>query len=81
MVTIRTKDITKSELAKQLLTEAEQRNIDYAIPIEWIRSVQALGIDPSFYVWSYNNKGCFGEPLNLAERLLNSDKITFIHIS
>lgn len=61
--------MTKMELAQLVLTPDELKNIDYALPEEFVQdSINLLNVDPRpLYVWCYANS-TFGYPLSLAER-------------
>lgn len=63
--------MTKQELANLVLTEGERKNIDYALPQQFVDDIMnMLNIDPRpFFVWSYDNEAPLGgRPINLAER-------------
>lgn len=63
--------MTKQELANLVLTEEERKNIDYALPQQFVNDIMnMLNIDPRpFFIWSYDNEAPLGgRPINLAER-------------
>lgn len=62
--------MTKGELAKLVLTEQELKNIDFALPLNFVEDCEnLLAIDVrAYYVWSYIDTPIGGRPLNLAER-------------
>ena len=64
--------MTKGELIDIVLTDDEKRNIDIALPQNFVDDcTNLLNIDPRrYYVWSYMSENLIGEPLNLAELLL-----------
>jgi hypothetical protein len=64
--------MTKSELIDMVLTDDEKRNIDTALPQNFVDDcINLLDIDPrKHFVWSYMTDKLLGEPLNLAELLV-----------
>lgn len=62
--------MNKGELMAMVYTEAELRNVDSAIPIEYWNI-----IDTSIHVMDYNNNGPFGKLVNLMDRLKEQNKI------
>lgn len=65
--------MTKRELIDLVLTDDEKRNIDTALPQQFVDDCQnLLNIDPRpYFVWSYMEDNLFGKPLNLAELLIH----------
>lgn len=62
--------MTKQELTQLVLTEEELKNIDYALPQDWVNELMENRIDPRpYFVWDYNENK-YGQPLNLAERFV-----------
>lgn len=62
--------MTKGDLIKTVLTEEEARNVDTALPHNFVVDCQnLLNIDArKFYVWAYwDDCKAFGKPVNLAE--------------
>lgn len=68
--------MTKGELIDKVLTDDEKRNIDTVLPQNFVDDCQnLLNIDPrKYYVWSYMSDKFMGEPLNLAELLIERCK-------
>ena len=64
--------MTKGELIDLVLTDDQKRNIDTALPQNFVDDcMNLLNIDPrKYYVWSYMENNIFGKPLNLAELLV-----------
>ena len=64
--------MTKKNLAELVLTKEELRQIDYALPQNFVEDCKnLLNIDPRpFYVWSYLNEPIGGYPVSLADRFL-----------
>lgn len=64
--------MTKGELIDMVLTDDEKRYIDTALPQNFVDDCEnMLDIDPrKYYVWSYMSDKLMGEPLNLAELLV-----------
>ena len=64
--------MTRAELIDMVLTDDEKRNIDTALPQNFVDDCEKLlDIDArKYYVWSYMSDKLMGEPLNLAELLL-----------
>jgi hypothetical protein len=60
--------MTKKELVEFVLTSEEMANIDFAIPLEFGKKCDELGIEKYWFVWNYNNNSIGGEPLNLLEQ-------------
>jgi len=60
--------MNKGDLMKLVLTEDERKNVDTAIPLDWANAMRDRGIQPFYYVWSYNENRIHGAPLNLCER-------------
>ena len=56
------------------------KNCDSALPPEFVTAANKLGLQPHmWYVWTYQEAGIFGKPVNLAEsffNLLDETKIT-----
>lgn len=46
------------------------KNVDTAIPQSWFDEVEALGINPRGFVWSYKDKS-FGEPIKVNDVFLD----------
>ena len=61
--------MTKGDLMQLAYTEAELRNVDSAIPIEYWNE-----IDTFIHVMDYNNNGPFGKLVNLLDRLKEQNK-------
>jgi len=55
---------------KLLFTEDELKNIDSAIPLEWSNKMRELGVNPWWYVWSYNENRIGGAPVDMAAKFL-----------
>jgi hypothetical protein len=68
--------MTKGELIDKVFTDEEKRNIDVALPQNFVDDCKnLLNIDArKYYVWSYMCDNFMGEPLNLAELLLERKK-------
>ena len=64
--------MNKGELIDLVLTDDKKRNIDTALPQQFVDDCQnLLDIDPRpYFVWSYMEKSIVGSPLNLAELLI-----------
>ena len=64
--------MTKGELIDLVLTDDQKRNIDTALPQNFVDyCMNLLNIDPRrYYVWSYMEDNFIGKPLNLAELLV-----------
>lgn len=58
--------MTKGELM-HLVFNGNTNGVDTAVPQTWFNKVQELGIDPAFFVWSYQENKVFGSPVNLLE--------------
>ena len=62
--------MTKTELAKLVLTEEEFNSSDMALPEMFVtdaRNLLNIDVRP-YYVWCYAHNKVAGEPINLAER-------------
>jgi hypothetical protein len=62
--------MTKQEIAELVFTKDQLRNIDFAIPMEWADKMRDMGVQPFWYVWSYNEHRISGAPVNLAEKFM-----------
>lgn len=52
---------------------------DSALPSGFVSVIRQLDLQPIWYVWTYQNSGAFGRPINLTESffsLLDKTKIT-----
>ncbi len=45
------------------------KNVDSAIPKAWADKMREHGVNPVWYVWSYQDNHAFGEPVHLLEKL------------
>lgn len=45
------------------------KGVDTAIPQPWADKMRDHGINPGWYVWSYQENRVFGEPIHLLEKL------------
>ena len=75
--------MNKYQLSQLILTEKELKNIDYALPQDYVNACNKEEVPDvrTYTVWSYVNS-ILGEPLNLAElyikrKLSNSFNLTF----
>ena len=55
---------------KLLFTEEELKNIDSAYPQPWADKMREMGVDPRYFVWSYNESRISGAPVDLAKMFL-----------
>lgn len=58
--------MTKAELM-HLVFNGNTNAVDTALPQTWFNKVNELGINPAFFVWSYQENKVFGSPVNLLE--------------
>lgn len=59
---------TKGDMLKEIeRIEGKELTIDFAIPWQFQKSLIDLGVDTTFFVWSYE-KSLMGKPLHLIER-------------
>jgi len=59
----------KGDMLKEIeRIEKKKLNIDFTIPKEFSDQLDIVGIDSTFFVWSYENVRLGGRPLNLLER-------------
>lgn len=62
--------MNKGDLMKLLFTKEELRNIDTAYPQPWADKMREMGVDPRYFVWSYNEHRISGAPVDLAKMFL-----------
>ena len=73
-------NFTKGDMLKEIeRLEGKSLPIDFAIPQSFFDSLIDMGIDPSFYVWSYEDTSLSGKPLNLLERYFRAFCKAFNH--
>ena len=74
--------MTKGQLIDLVLTDDEKRNIDPALPQHFVEDCRnLLNIDATkHYVWSYMTDNLIGEPLNLAELLVERKGNNLVHL-